>query len=231
MGGDNGAKKIGRRRSERSQSNREAEGDPRPPAPGRRDQGYSAPAGDEGRYRQSSCAADHAQVRCDEPHAGRCCLRANLSDVRPISGRPTANCYSEAVRSPAVNAASRRGPPRASRPGRVSRWTGKRCIAAYRRRYTCPHIQVSAYSSRVVPKIPGTVRTVSADRLIDDTTQQPYYLARVAVDRQTLERLASTVDLIPGMTVEVLIVTERRTMFDYIPKPFRDAFWRSFREI
>jgi hypothetical protein len=36
--------------------------------------------------------------------------------VRPISGRPTADCSSEAVRSPAVNAASRRGPPRASRP-------------------------------------------------------------------------------------------------------------------
>ena len=33
-----------------------------------------------------------------------------------------------------------------------------------------------------------------------------------------------------GMPVEVLIVTERRTMFDYISKPFRDAFWRSFRE-
>ena len=92
-------------------------------------------------------------------------------------------------------------------------------------------IHLSAYSSRLVPKIPGTVRTVSADRLIDDTTHQPYYLARVAVDRQTLERLAPTVDLIPGMPVEVLIVTERRTMFDYISKPFRDAFWRSFREI
>jgi hypothetical protein len=33
------------------------------------------------------------------------------------------------------------------------------------------------------------------------------------------------------MPVEVLIVTETRTMFDYISKPFRDAFWRSFREI
>jgi HlyD family secretion protein len=92
-------------------------------------------------------------------------------------------------------------------------------------------IHLSAYSSRLVPKIPGTVRTVSADRLIDDATHQPYYLARVAVDRRTLKRLAPTVDLIPGMPVEVLIVTERRTMFDYISKPFRDAFWRSFREI
>jgi membrane fusion protein, type I secretion system len=92
-------------------------------------------------------------------------------------------------------------------------------------------IHLSAYSSRLVPKIPGTVRTVSADRLIDDTTHQPYYLVRVAVGRQTLERLAPTINLIPGMPVEVLIVTERRTMFDYIFKPFQDAIWRSFREI
>jgi HlyD family secretion protein len=92
-------------------------------------------------------------------------------------------------------------------------------------------IHLSAYSSRIVPKIPGTVQTVSADRLIDETTHQPYYPARVAVDRHTLERLAPNVDLIPGMPVEVLVVTERRTMYDYISKPFRDAFWRSFREI
>jgi HlyD family secretion protein/epimerase transport system membrane fusion protein len=92
-------------------------------------------------------------------------------------------------------------------------------------------IHLSAYSSRIVPKIPGTVRTVSADRLMDDATHQPYYLARVAVDRQTLHRLAPSVDLIPGMPVEVLVVTERRTMMEYLAKPFREALWRSFREI
>jgi HlyD family secretion protein/epimerase transport system membrane fusion protein len=92
-------------------------------------------------------------------------------------------------------------------------------------------VHLSAYSSRIVPKIPGTVRTVSADRLMDDTTHQPYYLARVAVDRDTLHRLAPSVDLIPGMPVEVLVVTERRTMMEYLAKPFREALWRSFREI
>jgi HlyD family secretion protein len=92
-------------------------------------------------------------------------------------------------------------------------------------------IHLSAYSSQIVPKIPGTVRTVSADRLMDDSTRQPYYLARVAIDRATLKRIAPTVDLISGMPVEVLVVTERRTMMDYLTKPFRDALWRSFREI
>jgi hypothetical protein len=36
------------------------------------------------------------------------------------------------------------------------------------------------------------------------------------VDRQTLQRLAPSVDLIPGMPMEVLVVTERRTMVEYL---------------
>jgi HlyD family secretion protein len=92
-------------------------------------------------------------------------------------------------------------------------------------------LNLSAWSSRLVPKIPGIVRTVSADRLTDETTRQPYYLARVAVDRPTLQRMAPGIDLIPGMPVEVLVVTERRTMLDYLLRPFDDALWRSFREI
>jgi HlyD family secretion protein/epimerase transport system membrane fusion protein len=79
--------------------------------------------------------------------------------------------------------------------------------------------------------VPGTVRTVSADRLMDEIKHQPYYLVRVAVDRQLVKTLAPSVELIPGIPVEVLVVTERRTMLDYLAKPFRDAFWRSFREI
>ena len=92
-------------------------------------------------------------------------------------------------------------------------------------------VRFTAYSSRNVPDVPGTVRTVSADRLMDETKHQPYYLVRVAVDRELVKTLAPSVDLIPGMPVEVLVVTESRTMLDYLAKPFRDALWRSFREV
>jgi HlyD family secretion protein len=92
-------------------------------------------------------------------------------------------------------------------------------------------VRFTAYSSRNVPNVPGTVRTVSADRLMDETKHQPYYLVRVAIDREQVKTMAPSVDLIPGMPVEVLVVTERRTMLDYLAKPFRDALWRSFREV
>jgi hypothetical protein len=38
-------------------------------------------------------------------------------------------------------------------------------------------VQLTAYSSRSVPRVNGRVRSVSADRLTDDATRQPYYLA------------------------------------------------------
>ena len=93
------------------------------------------------------------------------------------------------------------------------------------------NVRFTAYSSRNAPNVPGTVRTVSADRLMDETKHEPYYLVRVAVDRELVKTLAPSVELIPGMPVEVLIVTEKRTMLDYLAKPFRDALWRSFREV
>jgi HlyD family secretion protein len=91
-------------------------------------------------------------------------------------------------------------------------------------------IHLSAYTSRDMPRIPGVVQSVSADRILDANSHQPYYLARIAVNRDLVRRLAPRVELIPGMPAEVLVVTEHRTLIDYLSRPFRDAFWRSFRE-
>jgi HlyD family secretion protein len=91
-------------------------------------------------------------------------------------------------------------------------------------------VQLTAYSGRGMPRINGVVRSVSADRLNDEATRQPYYLARVQVDREEVKRLDSRLELISGMPAEVLIVTGERTMAEYIFQPFLDALWRSFRE-
>lgn len=92
-------------------------------------------------------------------------------------------------------------------------------------------VHLTAFSRRAMPRIDGVVRTVSADRLVDPATSQPYYMARVEVDRSEMERLGSALVLVPGMPAEVLIVTQERTMFDYLVEPFRDAWRRSFREV
>jgi len=92
-------------------------------------------------------------------------------------------------------------------------------------------IHFTAYSSRSTPRVPGTVQSVSADRILDSSTQQPYYLVKVNVDRDAMSRLAPNVKLIPGLPADVLIITEHRTMFDYLFQPFLEAFRRSFREV
>jgi HlyD family secretion protein/epimerase transport system membrane fusion protein len=92
-------------------------------------------------------------------------------------------------------------------------------------------IHLLAYSSRGVPRIEGVVRSVSADRIVDQQTGIPYYLARVEVDRDHMKQVAPDVELVAGMPAEVLIVTGERTMVEYLLEPFLDAFRRSFREV
>ncbi|MGG5812501.1 HlyD family type I secretion periplasmic adaptor subunit [Falsiroseomonas sp. CW058] len=92
-------------------------------------------------------------------------------------------------------------------------------------------VRFTAFAGRNLPRIEGTVRSVSADRLTDDSTRQPYYLARVEVTREALASLGREVELVPGMPAEVLIVRRERTMMDYLIEPLRDAFRRSFREV
>lgn len=91
-------------------------------------------------------------------------------------------------------------------------------------------VQLTAYSGRSTPRLNGIVKNVSADRMIDEGSRQPYYRARVHVDREEIRQLHAGIDLIPGMPAEVLIVTGERTMAEYLFQPFLDALWRSFRE-
>ena len=91
-------------------------------------------------------------------------------------------------------------------------------------------VQLTAYSGRSMPRVNGIVKTVSADRIVDEGSRQPYYLARVHVDREEIHQLHAGIELIPGMPAEVLIVTGERTMAEYLFQPFLDALWRSFRE-
>jgi len=91
-------------------------------------------------------------------------------------------------------------------------------------------VRLSAYSSRDTPRVSGFVESVSADRMFDQNTKEPYYLARVSVDRQMLRRVAPKVSLIPGMPADVLITTDQKTLIDYLFRPFLEAFAKSFHE-
>jgi HlyD family secretion protein/epimerase transport system membrane fusion protein len=93
-------------------------------------------------------------------------------------------------------------------------------------------IHLTAYSSRRTPRVDGTVRSVSADRLVDEQTGEAYYLVRVEVDRARLEEeVGPEVKLVAGMPADVLIVTSHRTPLEYLLQPLLDSFRWALREV
>jgi len=90
-------------------------------------------------------------------------------------------------------------------------------------------ISFSAFSSGLVPTIYGKVIGISADRLIDQNTGTPYYLARVEVTPEGMSDMGDLV-LVSGMPAEVFITTGTRTFLQYVFKPFTVALSRSFIE-
>jgi HlyD family type I secretion membrane fusion protein len=90
-------------------------------------------------------------------------------------------------------------------------------------------VNLGAYKQRRLPMITGTVTTVSADRLVDAHTNQPYFSVMIAVDRGQLKDYPD-VKLIPGMTVDVSLNTGARTAVEYFLEPITGIFRRGMRE-
>ena len=91
-------------------------------------------------------------------------------------------------------------------------------------------IRFSAFNQRTTPELNGTVARVAADTTNDQRTEQSYYIVRISMTAEEIERLGDTVKLAPGMPVEAFIQTGDRTMMSYFIKPLHDQLMRSFRE-
>lgn len=90
-------------------------------------------------------------------------------------------------------------------------------------------ITFPAFNHASTPNIPGKVVTISADRLIDEATQMPYYGAQVEVTPEGMELLGANL-IRPGMPASVLIRTGERTMLSYLLKPLLERIDKSFKE-
>lgn len=88
-------------------------------------------------------------------------------------------------------------------------------------------VRFTAFSFRTTPVIEGDVVFVSADRIEDPATREPYYLARVVVSEEQMRQLGP-VNLRPGMPADVMIKTGARTPMEYLMKPLGDALARAF---
>jgi HlyD family secretion protein len=92
-------------------------------------------------------------------------------------------------------------------------------------------VRIHAYNQRRLPLVLGKVTYISADRISEkaEKNEEPYYLARVEIDPDSIERLPDA-KLYAGMTTEVLIETGERTALDYFLTPITTSLRRSFRE-
>lgn len=79
------------------------------------------------------------------------------------------------------------------------------------------------------PRLYGTVRTVSADRVTNDKAGGPgYYAVEVSLEPDDVKK--SRIELQSGMPAEVIVPTRPRTLFEYLFGPLRDELTRAFRE-
>lgn len=90
-------------------------------------------------------------------------------------------------------------------------------------------VSLSAYSRRKVPPLDGVVIYVSPDRFEDPKNGAAYFVARVRLNQKELSERHS-VEMVPGMPADVLIVTGERTVLSYLFLPITESFRKAFRE-
>lgn len=90
-------------------------------------------------------------------------------------------------------------------------------------------VRFPTFHGRTTPMVLGHLASVSRDRLVDETTHQPYFLARVGVDETDVPADLRG-RLQPGMDAEVAFHTGSRTVLSYLLRPLADAMARAFTE-
>jgi HlyD family type I secretion membrane fusion protein len=88
-------------------------------------------------------------------------------------------------------------------------------------------VRFSSFQTRILPIIVGKVESISRDRLVDEQTKQPYFLAQVVVDdipSFVKDRLSA------GMPADVIFPTGERTVLDYLVRPLKDRLRIVMRE-
>jgi len=90
-------------------------------------------------------------------------------------------------------------------------------------------IAFPAFNHAQTPNIPGRVKTISADRLMDEESKQPFYLAQVEVTPEGMSLLGSN-HIRPGMPATVTIKTGERNLLSYLLKPMLERVDSAFKE-
>ena len=90
-------------------------------------------------------------------------------------------------------------------------------------------VRITVFKQRTTPLLLGKVTNVSADSFQDERTGEYYYQTEVSINDKELKKLQGEA-LYPGMPVEVMIITNRLTPWQYFIDPIKRSFSHAFRE-
>lgn len=90
-------------------------------------------------------------------------------------------------------------------------------------------IRFPGLHSRRLQMMSGKLASISHDRLMDETTKQPYFLGLINLSEATIDERYRE-KLVAGMQADVVIATGERTALEYMVSPLGDALHKSFRD-
>ncbi len=91
-------------------------------------------------------------------------------------------------------------------------------------------IQLSAYKTKLMPKLNGTITNVSADSFKNEMTGEIYFKTRVQISEDEIKKIKTDIRLTPGMPVDGFLITGSRTMLQYLITPISESSYKAFRE-
>jgi len=90
-------------------------------------------------------------------------------------------------------------------------------------------VRFPSFDQRTTPELTAKLLTVSADLTEDERSGMSYYVAKLVIDDEELQKLGSQT-LVPGMPVETFLQTGDRTILSYLVKPVTDQIAHAMRE-
>ena len=93
------------------------------------------------------------------------------------------------------------------------------------------NIIFNAFDTKMTFSIDGVVSYVSADRQINENTNEPFYQVQIKVSLAGYKQIKQNNFILKaGMPADVMIHTGSRSMLSYLIKPFVDMKLRAFNE-
>jgi len=91
-------------------------------------------------------------------------------------------------------------------------------------------LKFTAYDYAIYGGLEGKVEHISADTIEDEVEQEHYYMIKVRNEDGRLTYRGEELEIIPGMVVQVDVLTGRRTVLQYLLKPFHRMRYNALRE-